>query len=80
MSPGFMADHLHEVEVIVSGVVVHRHGLVFIGPPGEVTVRHRIRPLERHVGTDTQPVPEPDDWAWYDPEEWDWEEDTIPRD
>lgn len=75
-----MADHVHEVEITVSGVVVHRHRLVFVGVPGDVSVRHRSQPvevgriegneLEQHLG----------EWDDYDPEEWDWEEDTTPRD
>lgn len=74
-----MRDHVHEVEVIVSGVVVHRHGLVFIGTPGDVFIRHRSKPIEFHMVTGDEPVEPPGEWDDCDPEEWDWEEDTIPR-
>ena len=77
----FMRDHIHEIEVVVEGVAVHRHGLVFIGPPGGVTVRHRARPVEYHVNGDPAAMPPPTpDWDYYDPEEWDWEEDRLPHD
>jgi len=67
-----MADHVHEVEVVVHGVVVHRHGISFVGVPGDVTVRHRSRPVEvRQVMPHEQPEQfamwtdiDPDDWPW----------------
>lgn len=73
-----MADHMHEVEITVNGVVVHRHGLVFIGVPGDVSVRHRSRPIEFHQINQEEPVQQPGEWDDYDPEEWDWEEDRLP--
>ena len=75
-----MRDHMHEVEIEVVGVTVHRHRLVFIGVPGEVTVRHRSRPIEFHMDAVEPPVEPPGGWDEHEPEEWDWEEDTIPRD
>ena len=75
-----MADHLHEVEITINGVMVHRHGLVFVGVPGDVSVRHRSQPVGvgRIEGNELEQ--HPGEWDDYDPEEWGWEEDTIPRD
>lgn len=67
----YLSDHLHEVEVTISGVTVLRQGLVFIGPPGEVTVRHRSRPIEFYMSDEEPPTPPPVEWEEMEPEDWD---------
>lgn len=69
----YLSDHVHEVEVIVTGVVVARHHLVFIGPPGEVAVRHRSKPIEFHMSEAEPPTPPPSDWEALEMDDWDWE-------
>lgn len=68
----YTSDHVHEVEVTVNGVVVHRHGLVFIGVPGDVTVRHRSRPIEFHSEVPDGTTQRPAEWDEYDPDDWPW--------
>lgn len=70
----FMRDHIHEIEVVVEGVVVHRHGLVFIGVPGEVTVRHRSQPIEirQEEGTPDEVTARRAEWTDIDPDDWPW--------
>lgn len=69
----YLGDHMHEVEIRVEGVVVHVHQMMFVGVPGEVTVRHRSQPIEVCGRQEEEPLalpPSPGEWEDYDPDEW----------